>query len=350
MHLVYHDLPFASRWEGGHLDWQLYYYLWQISAYFVARRLHYDIGLDLTHHVTFGKYWGPSFLSLLPIPFVWGPVGGGDTAPRAFWRDLGARGIVYEALRYAACWVGEHDPFTRLTARQSSPAIVTTPATADRLKSMNAKHVEHLPGQTGLSQPEIERLGSLSVPASSPVRFVSIGRLLHWKGFHLGLRAFARACLPDAQYWIIGDGAERKRLQSLARELGIEGQVWFWGSLSRENTLHRLGDCHVLVHPALHDFSPTVCLEAMAAGRPVVCLDLGGPATQITHKTGIKVPARDPEQAVVGMSAAMRDLAGDEGFRRRLGEQGKQRVEATFSWSVKAESLTRIYREALNGS
>ena len=98
---------------------------------------------------------------------------------------------------------------------------------------------------------------------------------MHWKGFHLGLRAFACANLPDAEYWILGDGAELNQLQILADNLGIAQRVKFWGKLSREETLNKLRDCHVLVHPSLHDSGGWVCLEAMAAGRPVICLDLG---------------------------------------------------------------------------
>ena len=83
LHFVYYDLPpWARWWKKGKRGVQLYYYLWQIGIYFVARRLHRNGQFDLTHHLTFGKYWSPSFLSLLPIPFIWGPVGGGESAPR----------------------------------------------------------------------------------------------------------------------------------------------------------------------------------------------------------------------------------------------------------------------------
>ena len=63
---------------------QIHYYLWQIQAYFKAFRLHQEIEFDVVHHVTFVKYSTPSFLSLLPVPFVWGPVGGGESAPKTF--------------------------------------------------------------------------------------------------------------------------------------------------------------------------------------------------------------------------------------------------------------------------
>ena len=128
-----------------------------------------------------------------------------------------------------------------------------------------------------------------------------MGRLLHWKGFHLGLRAFAQADLSEAEYWVCGDGAEWDRLHQLVKELKIESQVKFWGKLPRDQVLEKLGQCHVLVHPSLHDSGGWVCLEAMAAGRPVICLDLGGPAVQVTQETGFKIPATTPEESIQGL-------------------------------------------------
>ena len=79
---VYLDLPRWLRfWKKGSRGIRLYYYLWQFGAYLRARKLHRNIGFDVAHHVTFVKYWMPSLLSLLPIPLVWGPVGGGNQCP-----------------------------------------------------------------------------------------------------------------------------------------------------------------------------------------------------------------------------------------------------------------------------
>lgn len=52
----------------------------------------------------------------------------------------------------------------------------------------------------------------------------------------------------------------------------------------------------------------------MAAGRPVICLDQGGPAMQVTEETGIKVPAPSPEQAVQELATALARLANDPHF------------------------------------
>lgn len=347
LHFVYFTLPFwGSGWRWGLGSMQIHYYLWQIQAYFVARRLEREIGFDLVHHVTFVKYSRPSFLSLLQVPFIWGPVGGGEYAPKAFWQDFSLISKVRETLRTLAFWL-ENDPFVRLTARKSVLVRATTEDTARCLRRVGATNVEVF-SESGLSEEEIVRLAQLALPDSCRIRFISMGRLLHWKGFHLGLRAFAQADLPeDAEYWVLGDGPERKRLQALVEDLGIAHKVKFWSRLPRDEALNKLGESIALVHPSLHDSGGWVCLEAMAAGRPVVCLDLGGPAVQVTEETGFKIPAHTPEQAVRDLARAMVRLAEDAELRTKMGQAGQKRVREVYSWKLKGQCLARLYEQLL---
>jgi glycosyltransferase involved in cell wall biosynthesis len=351
VHWVYFDLPrWARFWKKGQRGVHLYYYLWQLGIYFLVRRLHRQVGFDLIHHVTFGNYWLPSFLALLHVPFIWGPVGGGESAPRAFYRTLSRRGKIYEFLRDIARWIGEHDPFTRLTARKAVIALATTNETTKRLTSLGARKVEVL-SHVALPSAEIVELSSLPPHLSSPFRLISLGRLLHWKGFDLGFRAFARLVqeFPDSEYWIVGDGPERKNLEQLARKLGIIDKVRFWGALPRSEALKKLAECDVLVHPSLHDSGGWVCVEAMAAGRPVICLDLGGPALQVTEETGFKIPAYAPEQVIEDMAKAMKRFAQDSRLRIRMGEEGRKRVWESFSWERRGKEIQEIYLKILLG-
>ncbi|MGB3757384.1 MAG: glycosyltransferase family 4 protein [Rivularia sp. (in: cyanobacteria)] len=350
LHFVYFTLPiWGSGWRWGQSGaMQIHHYLWQIQAYFVARKLHRQIGFDVIHHVTFAKYSSPSFLSFLPVPFVWGPVAGGETAPAEFWQDFSWRAKAYEIARNLARFLGELDPFVRLTAKRSTVIQATTEETAQQLYNMGVKDVEIVPA-IGLPQEDIDFLSKYTISSDEKkIRFISIGRLLHWKGFHLGLRAFASANLPDAEYWILGDGAELNQLQILADNLGIAQQVKFWGKLSREDTLNKLEDCHVLVHPSLHDSGGWVCLEAMAAGRPVICLDLGGPAVQVTAETGFKVEASNRNNAVKDIAKAMNQLVKNPQMRIHMGEAGGKLVRQTYSWQARGERLSQLYKQIVN--
>ncbi|WP_341531255.1 glycosyltransferase [Nostoc sp. UHCC 0302] len=346
---VYLDpLGWVLDWskEGKQTQWAVHfhYYLWQIWGYFVSRSLHEQICFDTLHHVTYVRYSSPSFLSLLPVPFIWGPVGGGESAPKEFWKDFSQRAKAYETARHLLRSIGELDPFVHITAKKSVVVRATTDDTAKRLYKLGANYVQ-ITSESGLSEAEINRLAQCKVPDSSSLRFISMGRLLHWKGFHLGLRAFAQADLPDAEYWILGDGPEKEKLHSLIQDLGITQRVTFWGRLPREDTLSKLAESHVLVHPSLHDSGGWVCMEAMAAARPVICLDLGGPSFQITQETGIKIPAHTPEQAVQELAKAMRLLGRDPELRLRMGQAGQKRVKEGFSWESKGQELAKLYEE-----
>ncbi|MBD1928903.1 glycosyltransferase family 4 protein [Trichocoleus sp. FACHB-90] len=348
LHFVYFD-PFnwTEDWRNKQGLVQLHYYLWQIQAYFLARRLHQEICFDIVRHVTYVKHWSPSFLALLPVPFIWGPVGGAEAAPKAFWKDFSRRGQVYEVLRNLAQSVGECDPFVRLTALRSRVGLATTHETAERLRSLGVKNVQ-IASQVGLSKEEINTLAQYDLPDGSPVRFISVGRLIHWKGVDLGIRAFAIALnhIPEAEYWIVGDGGERQRLEALAHSLGIGDKIRFWGALPRQETLSKIGQSHVLVHSSLHESGGFVCAEMMAAGRPVICLNLGGPAVQVTEETGIKVAAENPEQTVSDLAKAMIRLAEPQ-VRIRMGQAGRKRVQEVFDWELKETLLLNLYEKIL---
>jgi glycosyltransferase involved in cell wall biosynthesis len=342
---VYHDLPRWSRfWKRGKRGLHPYYYLWQASAYRVARRLHGEVGFDVVHHATFVNYWMPSFLALLPVPFVLGPVGGAESAPAAFYRILPLRARWFEHMRDLVRRAAERDPFVRAAARRSSVALGTTPETAAALERLGSRRV-HVLSQVALDPAEFARLSALPIRTRPPFRLVSIGALLHLKGFALGLDAFAelRREEPTAEYWIIGDGPERQRLEQRARAHGVADAVHFLGHLPRQDVMTALGECDVLLHPTLHDSGGFVCVEALAAGRPVVCLDLGGPAVIVSSDCGFRVPADHPDHVRAAMAAALRALASNSSVREQLGAAGRERAAALFSWDRRGAAMDAYY-------
>ena len=180
---------------------------------------------------------------------------------------------------------------------------------------------------------------------------ISSGNLIHWKGTEFGLRAFAQFHreFPDSEYWVVGEGPERKRLERLADRLQVTDVSETLGELPRSQLLQRLAECDVLMHPSLHDSGGWVCLEAMAAGRPVLCLDVGGPAVQVTEDTGIRVPARSPMQAVEDLAAALMTFASDRTLCSAMGAAGRRRISEHFNWDAKGAQMTAVYAAAVRG-
>ena len=123
----------------------------------------------------------------------------------------------------------------------------------------------------------------------------------------------------------------------------IADRVKFFGGLPREKTLETIAQCHVLVHPSLHESGGFVCLEAMAAGRPVICLNLGGPAVQVPSTAGFLVPASNLTQTVEAFSKVMLTLATDRDLREQMGEAGRKHVRENYVWEAKAKQLAKVY-------
>lgn len=346
-HFVYFDLPsWISKFQKGERFLRLYYCLWQLRAYFIARKLHRRIGFALVHHVTWVNYWMPTFLAFLPVPLLWGPVGGGESAPPAFRRCFGLRARLGDFLRDLGRRCGELNPVLNYTARRAALTLTTSDSTKARIQSLGCSNVRVFPS-VGLPGEELDLLSKIPLRQDKPFRMLGIGRLLHWKGAEFGLRAFAELLrkFPDSEYWLVGDGPTRKRLGRLTRELNISDRVKFWGGLPRSQVLEKLNDSDVLVFPSLHDSGGWATLEAMAAGRPVICLDLGGPALQITSKTGIKVAAVSPRQVITELADAMALLATDVNRRLDLGRAAREHVREDFSWEGKGSVMAEIYAQ-----
>jgi len=148
---------------------------------------------------------------------------------------------------------------------------------------------------------------------------------------------------PTSEYWLVGEGPEKRRLEALTRRLGLVDSIHFMGGMSRMQVLEKMVACDVLMNPSLHDSGSCVCTEAMAVGLPVICLDLGGPALQVTEDTGIKVPATSPGQVIEDMAAAMIRLASDPLCCERLSKAAQTHVRETLTWERKGAFIAATY-------
>ena len=188
---VYLDLPRWGRfWKRGSRGLRLYYYLWQAIAYRTARRLHREVQFDLIHHVSFATYVYPGFLPFLPVPFVWGPVGGGETIPSTLTQSFGVRRRIDEFLRNFRRSLGELDPFVRRTAKKAVFIAATTSDTQKRLATLGRADVSVTP-HAALCEEDISVLREIQLRTESPFRVLTVGRMVPFKAHDLGLRAFA---------------------------------------------------------------------------------------------------------------------------------------------------------------
>ncbi len=323
----------------------------QLAQRRLIRRLVREQGITVVHQPMPVSPREPSMLYGFGVPVVIGPMNGGMDYPPAFRRHRG--GIERLLLGFGRASA------TVLNAlmpgkRRAAILLVANQRTRDALPGGLCKNVIEL----------VENGVDLSLWQSPPetgagvggtvMTFVFMGRLVDWKAVDLLLQAFAQArTRAPMRLWILGDGAQRIRLEALAAQLGIAGvaadavgAVHFAGWLPQSACAQRLRDADCLVLPSLLECGGAVVLEAMSMAKPVIATAWGGPLDYLDATCGILVPAGNREGLIAGFAAAMVKLAANLAERQGLGAGGWDKAIREFDWDVKADRILGLYESA----
>ena len=332
------------RFQGGH---QLYYYLWQIKAYFAARKLNRKVEFDLFHHVTYANDWMVSFTgALLPLPYIRGPGGGTHRTPRGLISEYTFGGRIWERVRAVAQWLFRHDPLYLKGQGRAKALLLCNQESISSVPKRWTNKVHSFPvnGISAQNLPDRE-------PTRTPGKFrvLSAGSLIKVKGFGLAIKAFRglAADHPDSEMLIIGSGPELPKLVNLVEKLQLEEKVRFVGAIPQDRLFQEMAEADVFLFPSLRDGGGSVVIEAMAMGKPVICLDTGGPAMHVDCKLGIKVTPSSVSQTVDDLEEGLKRLYLDPVLRRKLGEAAETYARNTYEWDSLGTRLMEIYELCL---
>ncbi|WP_292383912.1 glycosyltransferase family 4 protein [Methanoculleus sp. UBA430] len=157
--------------------------------------------------------------------------------------------------------------------------------------------------------------------------------------------AVLRQC-PEARFFVVGGSYpdQLALLRKRARELGIEDQIIFAGSVPNAEMPSWYTAADVVVLPSLKEATSIAGLEAMACGRPLVGTNVGGIPHLVTDgKTGLLVEPRDPD----GLAGALARLLTDDAARREMGVAARKKAVDRFSWARIAGTVEGIYTRTL---
>jgi glycosyltransferase involved in cell wall biosynthesis len=192
----------------------------------------------------------------------------------------------------------------------------------------------------------------LRIPAGAPV-VACAARLFPDKGQGDVLRAVAavRAEFPDIRLLIIGRddlqvmrSSYTEELKALAATLGVTGNVIFTGHRSDVPALFAASDVFAL--PSFEEPFGLVYAEAMAMKKPVLALTNGGAPEIVEHgRSGLLSAHGHHEELTAHLAALLRDPA----LRARMGEYGRQQVEARFTAPRMAADTARVYAALTKG-
>jgi len=323
LNFLFYDLPLWARWwKKGGRGIHFYYFLWQMGAYRIAKRAHHKLNFDRVHHVTFVSVRQPSFMWMLGIPFIFGPVAGGESAPWCLRMGYGPRGMILDAIRDVLNFMVKLDPFMYFTFHHADRIYVTSEQTKKLLPSrFQQKAIIQLAigSEVNVRNKYIE-----AVEKTKNFRILYVGHFLYLKGMHLGLVAFAKLLkkIPNATLTLVGEGPEEKRWKNLTVKLGIEEKVHWVSWLEQKKLLGVFMQHDVFFFPSLHDSGGMVVLEAMAHGLPVVCLQLGGPGIIVDGTCGevIEVNRLSKKQVCQSLCDSLEKIASNKELHSNLKE------------------------------
>jgi len=173
-----------------------------------------------------------------------------------------------------------------------------------------------------------------------------VGRMVYEKGPNVLVEAAHRVLQSiDAKFVLVGEGYLKNPLTKKVWDQGLAHRFYFTGFLDDPEVklLYRTAD--VCVVPSLYEPFGIVCLEAMAAGTPVVVSDVGGLSEIVQHdRNGVTVYPGDPNSLAWGILRVLSDKA----FANRIAEDALKRIREAYSWDSIAKRTQEFYEGVLS--
>lgn len=301
-----------------------------LGAVFFLRRLVRERGVAVVHSNTTAVFAGVLAARLAGVPHVW-HVHEITTRPRWFAHVVAACvGLLTQRAVFVSAAAREH--LCGLSARVRAKAVVIH----NGIDSARAQD-----GKPGVLRAECGWDGAHVVVAM-------VGRINWWKGQGALLACAAQLAPTDARlrFLMVGgtyDGDEHSRQQLLAAigHAGLSDRVVVQDF--RADVGNVLADTDIFVLPSTEpDPFPTVVLEAMAAGKPVVAFGHGGVCEMVADGiSGILCPP----VATDALAAAIRRLAASGALRAQMGQAGRERLQRLFTREAFIERFVALYAE-----
>lgn len=342
LHFTYIPVPYkwAQKSEG------LHYVLWQFAVLKAARELASKIDFDLAHHVTYASVHVPSQLWRLGIPVIFGPVGGGQTAPASMLRYFGPKQFG-ERLRTSITKSLSHSPVHRGWLRRMSFILAANTNTLNIVRALGCDNASlmcdsSIPIEYFAERPRIfeEQTGTL--------KLLWVGRMLPRKALPLALDALAQLH-QDVKLTIAGDGLDTATVHEMIRARNLQQRVLWKGTrLTFQELRKEYAENDAMLFTSLRDSFGSQVLEAMAMGLPVITLDLHGAHDFVPDGASLKVPVGNADETVRNLADAIQKFASLPVASRNQMSLHALNFAKTLTWPGRVEIVERLYEEVLS--
>lgn len=171
------------------------------------------------------------------------------------------------------------------------------------------------------------------------------GRLIDGKGVKDLIKAFAQIQRQDSICLIIGDGPEKKPLEKITQNLGIQDRVVFFGEKSFTETIALLKTFDIFVNPSYAEGIPTSVIDAAFCQKAIIATNVGGTKEIITGENdGFFVKPHD----TLDLKLRLEQLSEDSRLREIYGRQAFLKVTEKFDWQKTAQRYNDFFEQLLH--
>lgn len=181
----------------------------------------------------------------------------------------------------------------------------------------------------------------LGIPDQSPVVSI-VAALRPDKAHHIFLHAAGKVVdsIPETHFLIIGDGPQRQFLENLSKELKLENHVHFLGFQRKLGDIFAAVDINCLSSYPQQETLSVAAIEAMSAGIPIICTDVGFmKEIIIPEKTGFLVPVDDPDALAEKLVFLIKNIE----LRSQMSADARQLVNDRLS----VYKMTRAFEDLM---
>lgn len=320
-----------------------YYRKWHIKAYHLSLSLHKKYKFDLSHQLTMVGFREPGFLWKIPIPFVWGPVGGMGYFPLRFLYKSNLYTIIYYLFYNSFNYIQmKYHKRSRLAAKYAGSGLFFA-TNENRIYCQRYWNLISCPPIAEIGLPSINLNTPNRRSKSKPLNIIWSGSHIPRKALHIALYALSK--VPMESNWhldILGTGSLTQKLKKLSVKLNINNKITFHDWIPRDLSLQVMQRGHLMLITSLRDLSSTVSVEALAQGLPIICFDHCGFSDIVNENCGIKIKLSTFQKSINDFSHAISKIESNEPLRYKLALGAIER-SLDFSWSKKVELVNKIY-------
>ncbi len=300
---------------------------------------------DLVHRITPLSPTTPSLLAgkcrAAGVPFVLGPLNGGVPWPQAF--DA-ARRQEKEWLSYIRDGY-KLLPGYRGTRKHAAAIIVGSCDTWKQIPTQYHSKCVYIP-ENAVEPARFPEQRTRTV--TRPLRVLFLGRLVPYKGADMLLEAAAPLIRSgDVCLKIMGEGPQMGTLQQMIHQEQLTDQVQLTGWVDHAEIQEHLKEADLFAFPSVREFGGAVALEAMAVGLVPMVIRYGGLGELVNEDTGFLIEMGDRATIVSQLREMLKKVIQQPELIEQKAVAARQRVQASFTWDVKAEQVIQVYEWVL---